>query len=120
MMTSRERVIAALNFQPTDLLPKDLGGMRSTSISAFAYQALRNALGLSAKPTRIYDTAQMLALPHTDVLDVLDCDVVILEGDGLTNAFEQPDIWHPYDFHGRIPNAMVRDVSGYHTDSSAT
>jgi uroporphyrinogen decarboxylase len=119
-MTPRERVIAALNFQPTDRLPKDLGGMRSSGISAFAYQALRNALGLPPKPTRVYDMPQMLALPHLDVLDALGCDVVVVEGDGLTNAFEQPEIWHPYDFNGRIPNAMVHDVSAYHVDSSGT
>jgi len=119
-MTSRERIVAALNFRPTDRLPKDLAGMRSSGISAFGYQALRKALGLPQKPTRVYDTAQMLALPHPDVLDALGCDVVIVEGDGLTNAFEQPGIWHPYDFGGRIPNAMVRDVDGYRADSSGT
>ena len=39
-MTSRERVLRALNFQPTDRVPKDLGGMRSSGISAFLYPAL--------------------------------------------------------------------------------
>ena len=84
-MTSRQRILAALNFQSVDRLPKDLSGMRSTGISAFSYQSLRNALGLPPKPTRVYDTVQMLALPHLDVLDALECDVVIVEGD-VTNA----------------------------------
>lgn len=119
-MTSRERIVAALNFQPTDRLPKDLGGMRSTGISVFSYQALRHALGLPVKPTRVYDTSQMLALPHTDVLDALGCDVVIVEGDGLTNAFEQPDRWQPYDFNGRIPNAVVQDRRSYRHDADGT
>ena len=34
---------AALNFQETDRIPKDLGGMLSTSISAFAYPKLVEA-----------------------------------------------------------------------------
>lgn len=36
MPSSRERVLKALNFEQPDRLPKDLGGMRSTGISAFA------------------------------------------------------------------------------------
>jgi uroporphyrinogen decarboxylase len=119
-MTSRERVLATLNFKAPDRLPKDMGGMRSSGVSAFGYQALRNALGLPLKPTRVYDTAQMLALIHPDVLDALGCDVVVVEGDGLTNAFEQPGVWHPYDFNGRIPHAMVRDPGGYRTDAEGT
>jgi len=119
-MTSRERILAALNFQPTDRLPKDLGGMRSTGVSAFSYQALRRALGLPPKPTRIHDTEQMLALPHVDVLDALGCDVVIVEGDGLTNAYEQPELWQPFDFNGRIPAGHVRNRAAYRIESDGT
>lgn len=119
-MTSRQRILAALNFQPADRLPKDLGGMRSTGISAFTYQSLRHALGLPPKPTRIYDIDQMLALPHTDVLDALGCDVVIVEGDGLTNAYEQPGHWHAFDFNGRIPGGHVCDVLPYRTERDGT
>ena len=119
-MTSRERILAALNFQPVDRLPKDLGGMRSSGLSAFSYQALRNALGLPPRPTRIHDPHQMLALPHLDVLDALGCDVVLVEGDGLTNAYEEPGRWQPYDFNGRIPGAQVRDPRAYRTDPDGT
>ncbi len=119
-MNSRERVLAALNFQPVDRLPKDLAGMRSTGISAFSYQALRRALGLPFKPTRVHDIGQMLALPHSDVLDALGCDVVIIEGDNLTNAFEQPGLWHDYDFNSRIPHAQVRDPARYRVQPDGT
>lgn len=120
-MNSRQRVMAALNFQPTDRIPKDLAGMRSTGVSAFSYAALRQALGLSPKPTRVYDTSQMLALPHTDVLDALGCDVVLIDSANcVTDAFEQPELWHPYDFNGRIPGAMATDPSQYRTDPDGT
>ena len=76
MITSHERVLNALNFQPTDRLPKDLGGMLSTGISAFAYPKLVAALGLPPRLPRVHDTGQMLALPDLDVLDALGCDVV--------------------------------------------
>lgn len=106
MITSRERVLKSLNFQTPDRLPKDLGGMRSTSISAFAYPKLVSALGLPPRLMRIEDTGQMLALPDLDVLDALGIDVVTIL-DGVTNAFDQPELWHSYDFNGRLP-AKVR------------
>ncbi|MBE0698433.1 MAG: hypothetical protein IH586_16070 [Anaerolineaceae bacterium] len=106
MTTSRERVMQALNFQPTDRVPRDMGGMRSTSISAFGYAGLVSALGLPSRLPRVEDTGQMLALPDLDVLDALGCDVVTIL-DGVTNAFAQPKEWHDYNFNGRLP-ARVR------------
>ena len=118
MTTSRERVLQALNFQATDRVPKDLGGMRSTSISAFAYPKLVAALGLPPRLPRIEDTSQMLALPDLDVLDVLGVDVVTI-ADGVTNAFAEPEKWHPYDFNGRLP-ALVRYPDNFQTQPDGT
>ena len=39
----------------------------------------------------------MLALPDTDVLDSLGCDVVAIDND-VTNAFDEPQKWEEYDF----------------------
>jgi uroporphyrinogen decarboxylase len=107
-MTRRERVLAALNFRPTDRVPKDLSAMRSTGISCFAYPKLVAALGLPPRLPRVYDTGQMLALPDRDVLDALDCDVCTVEGDGCTNAYDEPERWRPYDFNGRLPALVQR------------
>ncbi|HOH28649.1 MAG TPA: hypothetical protein PLC40_03150, partial [Candidatus Hydrogenedentes bacterium] len=109
-MTGRDRVLAALNFQPPDRLPRDLGGMPSTNISCFAYPGLVAALGLSYRRPRVYDTGQMLALPETDVLDALGCDVVTLQPN-LTNAFPQPELWHPYDFGGRLDAEVLNPAA---------
>jgi uroporphyrinogen decarboxylase len=109
MTTSREIVLQALNFQTPVRIPKDLGGMRSTSISAFAYPKLVAALSLPPRLPRVEDTGQMLALPDLDVIDALGVDVVTIL-DGVTNALppgEQADFWHDYDFNGRLP-AQVR------------
>ena len=106
-MTRRERVLRALSFQETDRVPMDLAGMASTGISCFAYPNLRRALGLPPRRPRVYDTGQMLALPDLDVLDALDIDVVTVMMDA-TNAFEQPELWHPYDFNGRL-DALVQE-----------
>lgn len=118
MTTSRERVLQTLAFQTPDRLPKDLGGMRSTSISAFAYPKLVAALGLPPRLTRIEDTGQMLALPDLDVLDALDIDVVTIL-DGVTNAFDQPALWHDYNFNGRL-QAQVRWPENFRTRPDGT
>ncbi len=118
MTTARERVLRSLSFQQPDRTPKDLGGMRSTSISAFAYPRLVEALGLPPRPPKVEDTGQMLALPDLDVLDALGCDVVSIL-DGATNAFEQPDLWKPYDFNGRLP-CVVRNPDAFQAQPDGT
>lgn len=85
--------------------------MLSTGISAFAYPKLVQALGLPPRLPRIYDSGQMLAMPDLDVLDALGCDCVVVTY-GATNAIEQPELWHPYDFNGRLP-ALVRNPHAY-------
>lgn len=119
-MTSRERVMAALNFETPDRLPKDLGGMASTGISAFAYPKLVEVLGLPSRRPRVWDTYQMLAFPEMDVLDALGCDVVAVH-DNATNAFQEPEKWQDYDFNGRL-RAAVRDCGIFknHADGSIT
>ncbi len=106
-ITSRERVLRALSFQTSDRIPRDLGGMRSTGISCFAYPKLVAALGLPPRRPRVHDTGQMLALPDLDVLDALGCDVVTIDGQ-VTNAFEEPEKWHDYDFNGRLAARVNR------------
>ncbi len=117
-MTPRDRVMATLNFRTPDRLPKDLSGMRSTGISAFAYPKLIKALGLPYRPPRVYDCQQMLALPDLDVLDALGCDVVAVEGT-LTNAFEQPEKWEPFDFNGRL-DALVPKGMNFTVEPNGT
>jgi len=117
-MTSRERVLKSLNFEQTDRIPKDLGAMRSTGVSAFAYPKLVDALGLPPRLPRVHDTSQMLALPDLDVLDALGCDVVTIDG-GVTNAFQEPEKWHEYDFNGRLP-ALVQYPENFKVEEDDT
>jgi uroporphyrinogen decarboxylase len=112
-MTSRERLMKALNFETPDRQPRDLGGMLSTGISCFAYPRLVQALGLPPRLPKLYDTGQMMAMPDLDVLDALGCDCVVVCY-GATNAFDQPGRWHPYDFDGRLP-ALVPHPESFKT-----
>jgi uroporphyrinogen decarboxylase len=118
-MTPRERVRAALDFRPTDRIPRDLGGMGSTGISCFAYPHLVRALGLPQRPPRVHDTSQMLALPDVDVLDALGIDVVAVYDDVCTSAFDEPHRWREFDFHGRL-QAKVMDPDGYSLEADGT
>jgi len=117
-VTRRDRVLKALAHQETPTVPRDLGAMKSTGISAFAYPLLVEALGLPPRRPRVHDTGQMLALPEVDVLDALDCDVVTIDG-GVTNAFDEPEKWRNYDFGGRLP-ARVQDPDAFRREPDGT
>ena len=116
-MNRRDRVLKSLNFEKSSAI--DLGGMASTGISCFAYPHLVEALGLPPRLPRVYDTGQMLALPDSDVLDALNCDVVTVCTDSYTNGFDEPERWLPYDFNGRLP-ALVQNPHAFSTQSDGT
>lgn len=75
-MTSRERIVEAINHREPDLLPIDFGAMRSTGISAIAYNNLKKHLNIIGKPAKLYDIFQQLAEPEFEVVDRMGGDVV--------------------------------------------
>lgn len=75
-MTSRERVLAAINHTEPDTIPIDLGATPSSGISAIAYTNLKKHLGISSGATQIYDVVQQLAQPEEVILDHFGIDVV--------------------------------------------
>ncbi|MCF6335366.1 MAG: uroporphyrinogen decarboxylase family protein, partial [Spirochaetales bacterium] len=70
-MTSRERVLAAINHKEPDRVPIDLGSNPSSGISAIAHDNLMNHLGWYDQPTLIYDVVQQLAQPGEKLIDLL-------------------------------------------------
>ena len=72
IMTSRERVLAALNHELPDRVPIDLGG-NQTGIHRDAYRALLTHLGIQDEVT-IMDAVQQLAQPCEAVLERLRVD----------------------------------------------
>jgi len=77
-MTSRGRVLAALNHRPSDRVPLDLSGHRSSGIAAIAYARLRKHLELPSRPVRVYDPVQQLAIVDDDLLDRFHIDTIEL------------------------------------------
>jgi uroporphyrinogen decarboxylase len=77
-MTSRERILTAINHHEPDRVPIDLGATPSSGISAIAYNRLKHYLVLPQGHTRIYDVVQQLAQPEAAVLDRFRIDAVDL------------------------------------------
>lgn len=75
-LTSRQRVRKALEHKEGDRVPIDFGGMRSTGISAIAYNNLRKKLGIKDRLARMYDFQQQLAYPEKEVRDLFHVDVI--------------------------------------------
>jgi uroporphyrinogen decarboxylase len=98
-MTSRERVLAALNHNQPDRVPIDFSGHRSSGIAAMAYPKLREFLGLPPKPVRVYDIVQQLAVVDEDVLDRFGVDTIEL---GRGFALDD-DSWFPWTLPDGTP-----------------
>jgi uroporphyrinogen decarboxylase len=89
-MTSRERVLAALNHRVPDRVPIDFGSHGSSGIAATAYPRLRAELGLPPRTTRVYDPVQQLAAIDPDVFDCLGVDTTQV---GYGVAFDDDRDW---------------------------
>src|SRR5690606_11114774 len=106
--TSRERVIRAINHQPVDRYPLDLGMHFSTGISIFAYINLRKYLGLDIGNVNLVDTVQMLAKVDEDIIERFHLDTIL-----LNPPFKHTKKWTPregYTFF--IPEEMNAVLQG--------
>jgi len=76
MMTARQRVLTTLNHREPDRVPIDFGGTNVTGIHASAYNALKSHLRLPDGKTRIFDTAQQLAMVEEPIQRRFSSDAV--------------------------------------------
>jgi len=89
-MTSRERLLAAINHLEPDRVPIDLGATPSSGLSVVAYQNLIKYLGKTHLKTHVYDVIQEVAQPEMELLDHFNVDV--LDIGRHFNTIE--DYWH--------------------------
>ena len=75
-MTGRERILAAINHQPHDRVPVDIGGTTATGLTASAYRALREKLGLGSAPIRTMESAMTVAEVEPHVREALGADTI--------------------------------------------
>jgi uroporphyrinogen decarboxylase len=93
-MTSRERVLRAVNYQETDRVPIDLSAMKATGITVKAYNQIKAKLGLHT-PTRIWDPKFMIASVEEDVLRRFHADVVPLDVTSVMQDQAPDSAWTP-------------------------
>ena len=90
MMTSRERVLAAVNHSEPDRVAVDMGSTPSSGISAIAYSNLVNYINANDKDVKIYDVVQQLAEPSNEIIEKFGVDVIDIGRTFNTN----PEKWY--------------------------
>ena len=117
-MSSRERVLAAINHQQPDRVPVDLGGTRVTSIEPGVYDRLRQNLGLPGDPVRVMDVCLMLAWVEQPVVDALGVDVLPVPRLAQNFGFRL-DGWRPWRLDDGTPVQVPVDFDPVpHEDGS--
>jgi len=97
VMTGRERMLKALNYEPVDRVPVDLGGTVTSGAQVSVVANLRQALGLDklGEPVKVVDPYQMLGEVAADLRDMLGIDTVNLLGPKCHFGFANTD-WKPW------------------------
>lgn len=92
-MTSRERILAALNHRQPDRVPVDFGATVVSGISSSVIPGLRVALGLDAfeQPIKVFEPIQMLGEVNDDLRRRLHGDCVGIFGTSNRFGFKNAD-----------------------------
>ena len=111
-MTSRERVLTALEHREPDRVPFDMGSSSVTGIHVSTVYRLRQALGLDAPgtPVKIIRPYLMLGEMAQDLVDALGVDVVQLAGRGNTFGFSM-DRWKEWTTFDGTPALVPEDFN---------
>jgi uroporphyrinogen-III decarboxylase len=109
-MTSRARVVKALNHEEPDRVPVDFGATGQTGISASTLYRLRAALGLQEKPVTVIEPFQLLGEVEQDLRDLLRVDVI-----GLWNPVNMMGVrnaaWKPWRMGDGTPVLMAGEFA---------
>ena len=113
-MTSRERVLTALNHEQPDRVPVDLGGTPVSGIAASTLSKLRSALGLGGPCDRVkvIEPYQMLGAVTDDLREALGIDTVGMVARGTLFGFRNED-WKPWELPDGTP---VLVPGGFNTE----
>lgn len=95
VMTSRQRIAAALAHRETDRIPVDLGASESSGIHGIAYNRLKGYLGIARGQTQIYDLSQMITKVEPEVLSAVGADAMPL--------LIEPRAWKPWQLQDGSP-----------------
>ena len=105
MLTSRERVLKAINHQQPDRVPLDLGATGQSGISASTLYKLRKVLGLDEHPIYVHEPFQILGEVEQDLRDALGVDVIGL-WNPMTLFGTKNERWKPWTMPDGTPVLM--------------
>ena len=83
-MTSRERLLAALNHKTPDRIPIDLGGTPTSTISLSAHENLKSYLGIRSE-TRVMSPIFLTAYPNEEIVKRFGVDVKMVTAKSPAN-----------------------------------
>ena len=120
-MTSRERVLKAIDLEVPDRVPIDLGG-NQTGIHKNAYRSLIAHLGIKDE-VQILDAVQQLAVPCEQVLERLRVDTRYIRAGaaaswkgGIEQTQRDGKLWHDLTDEFGIRWSMPDDTPYYMDD----
>lgn len=109
-MTSRERVLCALEHRQPDRVPIDFGSTAVTGMHVSIVAALRHHFSLEKRPVKVHEPLQMLGLIEEDLKQALGLDV-----DGMlprSTIFGFADEgWKPWRLHTGLDVLIPRDFN---------
>lgn len=112
-MTSRERILAALNHQQADRVPMDFGGTAVTGVHVSCVAALRDYFGLEKRLVKAHEPYQMLGWIDDDLKEAMGIDVNGAFGRETMFGFPNED-WKTW----RMPDGLEILVSGHFTTTT--
>lgn len=104
-MTSRERIIAALNHQQTDRCPIDLGSNGQTGMNVSTLYRFRKELGLDEHRLKVVEPYQMLGEVEEDVMQKVGSDIVGLWNETTMIGYKNEN-WKPWEMDDGTPVYM--------------
>jgi uroporphyrinogen-III decarboxylase len=109
-MTSRERILSAINHRQPDKVPVDFGSSPVTGINVSMVYKLRKAFKLPEHPVKVVDCYQMLGEVEEDLREKLCVDCVPVMS--FTNLFGfKNSAWKPWTLFDGTPVLVPGDFN---------
>ena len=90
-MTSKERVLSALNHQQPDKVPLDFGGCTCSCMHVTCVEALREYYGLEKHPVKISEVSTMTGVIEPDLQEAIGVDLEGINGYACSFGFPYED-----------------------------
>ena len=113
-MTSKERVLSALNHKQPDKVPLDFGGCTCSCMHVTCVEALREYYGLEKHPVKISEVSTMTGVIEPDLQEAIGVDLEGINGYACSFGFPYED-WKEWDYFGHkvlVPGKFEVDPDG--------